>query len=395
MKAIRVILSLALIFLAPTISIAGPSVQPDGGAYEGEPPASLPIASKAMQKAFNWSEAHHGYAYIWSESLLTSFGEIRNINVTGKNADDVLKKLSSSSFQTRTYDKSKPVYIWSYLSNDDGDQLFQSNFAEVKLIEKAGVLTIQSTPIELQMAGYTPIEFPNAVSARIEHVGANGEKWEEELQVYNGKIYYPSQYGRTDGTLIVTSYYPLGGPAITPGESLDTAYDLSTGDKSPTTLIAGNPSMAIENHLYATDVGYASASQLIVSKRMIPPVDPIVDQWTIVAPPTAMFNVNSTPGKKRVCKVSMTIKSSATKLGVVKAWAYDPNRTAADGTVQELGGTITTSVSGQDVLITSTWNLDNDVNTAGGSDWIVYFEIDGYEVQGPPTAPYYDSDAKS
>lgn len=387
-------LILAVSFVLTASLSAGPTTE-GGTTYQGEPPATLPISTKASLKSWAMNSVRGASSNIWSDGMLKSLEQVQSLNVVGKGADDVLKKLSDPSlqFKMRTYEKTKPVYLWATMTDADGWSLFETQFLQATLSETSSGLQIVNSNLQFRMGWSVPIPFSNAVAARIEHVEANGSQWTESLQVYNGKIYFPVQYAETNGTLIVTTYYPYGGPALSPGESFDTAYGLKTGEKIKGDSILGAPTFAIENHLYGSDAGQSSAGPLVLSGVMVPPVNPNLDPYTVVSPPTATFNVTAPAGTKRMCRMTITIKTTW-DLGPIEAWAYDPNRVDTDGTTAEFPGSVTTTSVGGVVTITATWYLDNDVGALKGSDWKVYFVIGGYEVQGPPQSPYTSNTSK-
>lgn len=386
------IVSLALPYLTMAgggTTIVTPTTTSVTETYQGEPPTDVPVFSKAALKVWAMSQVTIGSVNSWSEGYLSSTMSTQGYTVLGSDADDVLYKLADPNNEIRaiTYDRTKRVYVWSELRNSDGDSLFVSSFMEASKSETPTQVFIQGN-LSLKMARYIPIRFPNAVSAYIRHVDSTGQEWTQEVKVIDGKLYYPIDYAGTQGTLIVQTYYPRGGPAISPGDSWQTAYNIGTGSKIQNTAVSGNIRSTIENHLNASDSGLASGQVLVASGVMTPPVDPKINPWESVAPPSVSFKLqNTAAGTRRTCIMSVTIHPTF-DLGTVQAWAHDPKRIGSDGAVTEIAGIVrVTNQPNGDVLIISTWILDNDTDRPGGCKWFGYLIIGGYEIQIPAQQP--------
>jgi hypothetical protein len=339
-------------------------------------PEELPIGSKAMLTAYALSRAKMVSAQLWSESILSFDGEVSYLFFWGEGADDLIQKVNSptSTFNVRVYDPVKPLYLYGYIGDENGDALFDS-YSNVVQTETVGTnaLILKNAKLEFRLSWIIPIPIEGVTGGYIKHEGEDGKEWYEEVWVSNGKVHFPVSYAGTGGTLILFS------------SNSSSAYNISTGKKIIPTTVAGGVSTSIQNHFYATDAGSSPASQLVVSGRLTPPA---TNNWEVVTPPTATFKVTVPQGNKRTCKMTVVVSKTLTSLGTISAWAYDPARVDQSGSVTEISGYVSTSTSGGDTVITVTWTLDNDTG-ADASNWNCYLEIGAYEAQSPPTEPYY------
>ncbi len=384
MKIILANLMLALLFISPTLAATATTA---ATVSVEALPESLPT-TKADLLGYALSNGRYGYTSIWSQKILASVGEKRYINVTGTDADDVVKKLTdpAEEFRFKVYDPDADIYAYSSVSDTYGYQLFQSEFKVIATEKLDGKLVLKSTSLNLKLAWEIPFHLPNATQARIEYTDAYGKSWTKYLNVFNGVVLFPVQYASGNGTLIITCYYPNDGTTV------DTAYSTATGEKIPGIETTGTIVSAIENHVSGNDASLTTGSPLLLNLLA---TAPSTNQWNIVTPPSASIKLSSTQvGGKRFCVFTFQVNCSKQQLGTIEAWAYDPARVDSDGTVEQIGGNVSineTVVQGLPTTTVSvTWNLDNDGTTPDGSKWTLLIEASGYEKQGTPQPPYYD-----
>ncbi len=345
------------------------------------PPEELPISSKAATTAFMLSRAKMVSAQLWSEKKLPFDGEVSYITLWGDNADDLIKKIGDPGnlFNVRVYDPTKPIYLWGYLGDENGDLLFESWSNPVQTeVSGTNSLVLKDAKLEFRASWEASIPVEGVTGGYIKHEGSNGEEWYQDLWVSNGKVHFPLNYSGTEGTVILF----FGNNSA--------AYNIKTGKKIKETTVAGGIGATLQNHFYGTDAGIPLASPVIVSGRLTPPA---INNWEVVTPPTATFAVTVQHGGKRICKAQFVVNKSLVSLGTINAWAYDPARVDSENNVIEIQGTVVTSTLGNDTLISVTWYLDNDTG-ADASNWNCYLEIGAYEEQSPPQAPYYGDSGK-
>lgn len=359
------------------------------------PPETLPIGTKAQLKNFALNSVVHGQAILYTETQVYTPESVGSFYVTGSDADDVLTQLNTPSnvFSIKTYDKTAPLYLWSSLTDKDGDALFRGN-ANPQTTESGGGLRLQNANLNLKMSWTIPIPIANVQSATIKHVNADGSTWNEELYVHNGKVFFPVQSAETQGTLIV-GRYPQNGNAPA-GYEFNLAYDIKSSTRVNSTAITGNSFAAIENHVKFSDYqGTSTTSPMVFTTSMKPPTSGPYQE--IIAPPSGKISftqANTPVGTIRPCTMKLLINCKPQQLGSIKAWAYDKRQIAADGTVTEFPATITTSYTNTNgvpyTTVNATWSIANPGNDgANGGDIEIYFEIDGFEKQSPPQQPYY------
>lgn len=341
-------------------------------------PASLPIQSRAALKAHAIGAAKTGYTQLWGQKILSQDGDVTRFSVTGKNADDVIKQLTSPSnvFSTRTTDVNAPMYAYGSITDGDGQLLFWGNAGEqIKLVaDTSGKMKITGGALTFRLAGQVPFEIEGAQSAQIQYEATDGSQWAEDVTVQNGKVFFPTNYAGTKSTLVIGIRTSAGYAQI--------AYSAQTGARNPGTSLEGTLASSLENHLTASDKGLAYGSPLVVTGRMTPPSD---NQWGMVDSPTVTFTVTVGPGNERICTAVFQIKTSK-EIKVTQAVA---EHIFTDGTVEQRTATsVAVAYVGNDKVVTASWYLSNDEELANGSEWTGYLVIPSYEAQQPPQSPY-------
>lgn len=359
-------------------------------------PASAPekmdmLASAAELKNYALSEVAAANSFVWGPSILTSVGEVRSLYVAG-DVDEVIGKLMldpSNKFKFKIRDAST-LNVYASLTNEDGDGLFNSYTDVTPFANPNGGFSI-SPALHLYMNWTIPVKFPGAQYARIEHIDPNtGESWTVNLNVSNGKIYFPAQYaGR--GTLIVGRQYPNGNTPA--GYDLELAYTLKDGLLIQSKVLSGQASYAgIENYEYANDKFMAPTGPLMLNTNMAPPAK---DQWSSVSPPTGAIKLETTPvGTSRQFKVTVSFACEPSLLGNIEAYIYDPDTVDSEGFVNEYPGivNITQQTNGNGTattVVSVTWTITNNGIKASSSKWRWRFESAGFNKQSKPSRPYY------
>jgi hypothetical protein len=348
--------------------------------FISNPPSSLPVYSKGALTTFAITNARMGIVSLSSEASLNFVGKSDTIQVFGDGADRVIAQLNnpSNSFNIRVYDSTKPIGMWGYIADTNGEILLESRYTNVQTVPNGiNTLRLNNATLEFRLSWSMPIPIAGIESAYVKHVGSNGEEWAEELWVSNGKIHFPVNYASTTGNLVISVRNSQG--ILT-----QVAYSLSTGDQITPTTVTGGIASVIQNNVIATDVGLAVSSPLLVSNVVTPPS---VNNYEVVTPPTAILTISAPLGVTRVCKVSVVVNRTLESLGTITAFAnaMPENGALLDDSVRQ--GVITTTSSGGYTTITSTWYLYSG-GMPQGTRWFCGFEIGAYEAQSPPTTPY-------
>lgn len=348
------------------------------------------LATPALLKTYALSEVAAANSFVWGQSILSSVGEVRNLYVTG-DVDEVIGKLMldpSNKFKFKIRDTST-LSVYASLLNSDGDSLFNSYTDVTPFANPNGGFSI-SPALRLYMNWTIPVKFQGAQYARIEYTDpSTGENWTVNLNVSNGKIYFPVQYtGR--GTLIIGRQYPNGN---TPGYDLELAYALKDGLLIQSKALSGQASYAgIENYEYANDKFMAPTGPLMLNTNMAPPAK---DQWSFVSPPTGAIKLETTPvGTSRPFKVTVSFACEPSLLGKIEAYIYDPDTVDSEGFVDEFPGIVnitsqTNSNGTTTTVVSVTWTITNNGIKAGSSKWRWRFESAGFNKQTKPSRPYY------
>jgi len=359
-------------------------------------PASAPeelgmLATPALLKTYALSEVAAADSFVWGQSILASVGEVRSIYVKG-DVDEVIGELMfnpSNKFKFKVRDTST-LSVYGSLVNSDGDVLFNSYASVTPVINGSGVLSIYPT-LRLYMNMTIPVKFEGAQHARIEYIDpSTGESWTENLNVSNGKIYFPVQYAGK-GTLVIGRQYPSGN---TPGYELEVAYTLKDGLLIQSKDISGQVGyVGIQNYKYANDKFMAQTGLLLDSADMEPPAK---DQWSFVSPPTGAIKLETTPvGTSRPFKMTLSFRCEPSALGSIEAYIYDPDTVDSEGFVNEYPGIVNiTSYTDSNGIATTTvvsitWNITNNGIKANSSKWRWRLESAGFNKQKKPTRPYY------
>lgn len=349
------------------------------------PEDMLMLSSPAELKQYALSQVAAGESWVWGEAITASIGSIQYISING-DVDDVLNGFvqPNNQFLFNVRDTNQPVHVYTSLLNKNGEGLF-SDFTSVLPVNGPGGLTINPTA-KMKMVPTIPVEFASATYASIFYEDENGNKWQQNLNVRNNKIYFPVEYaGR--GTLVVGRQYPQNG-AI--GYSLEIAYDLSTGTVIQSETVFGQTQYAgVENYIGLSDEFAPQTGVLAFVTSMAPPAK---DTWNFVSPPTGSIKLVSTPeGTNRTCRLVISFRCTIAELGTTEALIYDPKTVDSEGFVTEYPGMITKSQiqtpDGPQTTLTITWTV-----TRSGPDvakWQWRIESEGFNNQKKPQPPYY------
>lgn len=340
------------------------------------------LTSIAGLKSYALNQVTRGSVYIWGQTILASVGEVRSFHAYG-DADEILGKLmmdpaNKFKFQIRG---PGPLTVFGELANNDGDTMF-SSYGETTPISVPSGCVIYPV-LRIYMNQTIAVRVPAAEYAWIDYTNPAGEKWTQQLNVFNEKIYFPAQYaGR--GTLIIGRRFPSGN---NPGYELEIAYNLNDGKRIITPTTQGNVMYAgIENHEYANDKFMNSTGPLLHNVYMGAPSK---SQWGFVSPPTGAIRLENTPvGTSRVYKVSVAFQCEPSDLGTIEAPIYDLATVDSQGVVTEYLATITTTRTTNTngavtTIVEATWTIKNN----GGSKWCWRFESSGFNKQLPPSPP--------
>ncbi|MBU3668585.1 MAG: hypothetical protein FGM57_01300 [Candidatus Taylorbacteria bacterium] len=385
----KTILTLLASLLLVSNMFAGPTTtttttQTTTASAAPAPEEMLMLSSAAELKLYALSSITSASSFVWGQSILRSVGDVTSIYVEG-DVDQVTERLLLPGNQFRfKVRNNNEVYVYATLNNSSGESLFTS-YAPAAPIAGGGQLVINPT-LRLQMNWVIPVYFPGAQYATIYYTDDQGNSWQENLNVGNGKIYFPVNYaGR--GTLVVGRQYPNN---ATGGYDLEVAYNLTTGALIQSQVIASQVGyVGIENYIAFSDKLSPTIGTLVLTTSMTPPSK---DQWGFISPPTGSIKLESTQeGASRPFKLNVSFSCTPQELGTIQAFAYDPTTADADGFVDEFPGVVTTTSfqtpSGTtQTNVTVTWTVTRNTAT---SKWLWRLETTGFNKQAKPQPPYY------
>lgn len=175
----------------PTTVIATPTIATP-------PPASLPIGSKGMLRAYALEQVCGSQMSIWSESVIWDSASITSVYFhpeTPPTIDEAIAKLNSSIFQFKVADKSKPLNVWGTLHNSEGMTLF-FGYCPANISAQGSIICDE---LVMKLNGNVPVYVgPDVHSAQIR----SGNNW-VDLYPCNGYIFFPIDYTDKEGMLIL------------------------------------------------------------------------------------------------------------------------------------------------------------------------------------------------
>ena len=199
------------------------------------PPDSLPVANKAMLRAYALEQVAGSNLGIWGESIMQSSDSVTNIYFHPETAplvDEAIQKLSFTNLHFRVTDKTKPLSVWGSLHNSEGMSLFYGYTGAS--VSTQGAIVCPGG-LTMKMESYIPIYVgPNVASAEI-----RGNGW-TNINVWNGYMFFPADYTENDGTLIL-EYNDESGYQQIP-------YSLRTGDQIPLTSVSGTVGTTLSDY---------------------------------------------------------------------------------------------------------------------------------------------------
>lgn len=347
-------------------------------------PEYLPVESLAALKSYAKATTTRASMQVYGNHLVAFIGEVRYVDVNGRNASDVINKLKDSAvFKIRATDSTKPIYAYGQLMNSDGHDLFQSETINVTIAPNgSGGYDIIDSKLMYKLAWRIPLPAIQGVNSAYVQYEENGKQWTESLYVGgNGVIFLPPNYAGKNATLIASRYTQNGYEQF--------AYNLSTGFIIPGKSVTGGVASSIENDLTASDKGLATSATLFISGRMVPAPK---NSWQRYSAPTVTFNVTQAAGN-RVCTATFNIPAITnltTELDGIKAIAQDMEHLDAQNTFEELETTLITKTKvGSEWQVTVTWHLHNNAGEVDGTNWYCFLVIPYYEGLQKPEQSYY------
>ncbi len=215
------------------------------------PPESLPIGSKAMLRAYAFEQVCGSSISIWSEATMWSSNSVTNVYFhpeVAPSLDDAMQAIMFNQFRFKVSDKTKPLNIYAELHNKDGTALFSGN-VNASISESGQILC--STGVKMKLDSFVPIYVgPNVSGASIR---LNNGEW-DSLTVWNGYLYFRSDYTEQDGTLILN--YNEG------NTFQQIPYSLRTGDQVPLVAVSGNVDAYVQDFQSFLDKGMLASATL-------------------------------------------------------------------------------------------------------------------------------------
>ena len=359
--------------------------------YEGEPPETMqPLTSLARLTAYALDNVKFGMKSAWSQYFVSHPDNSTSFFVQGAGTFDTVTQLNNAEFRFKSYRPQMPLFVHGLLLNERFNALFSMSANATTQQTGPNSYVIMCQPLQMRLASRVPVKFPNAVSARMEYTDPEtGEQAWYYFQVENGYIFVPPdlfQSGyRMGPIMIVQTYYPDGGPAISPGESFETVYDLAvTGRKLDTYVVRGAPSLAVENCVIGTDKNMTPGTSLHLNLMAKAPAH---NGWEIVNPPTAQVRITAPQGTKRAVTFTVVVPENVEQIDMVEIVAYDQASIQPDGSFIEYAASTTAGLNWSKSTVggvTSTTLSATFLMEGEESDWTIHATILNYEKQRFP-----------
>lgn len=393
MKKFNFILAITALIAMFSVSMA--SKLPDS--YQGEPPNELEmITSLSRLTTYALENVRFGYKSIWSSHMIHGLGDKSSCFANGNSASEVLQSIQGE-LAIHSYRPEEDLYLNSVLFNEGNLPLFNA-FAfgsAVKIGGNSYGISCPTLKLRLNIDAL-PIKFPNAVSAYEEFTDQNGDVQREYMYVSGGYILFDGRHlvgdsvaagqGYKKRTLVVYTYYPDGGPALSPGDGFETVYDANTGEKISTAAIRGTVAVGIDNCVIASDRGLPNGYALNIS--LIATAAEPQGSYEVTNSPGALVHITVPEGNRRLVRFTVAIPHDF-DVSLAEIFAHDRKAVQSGGSGDEqfcntssgtlswskvtVGGKITTT-------LTATFIMEGE-----WSDWTIGVKASPYEAQVTPT----------
>jgi hypothetical protein len=169
--------------------------------------SALPmLMSKHMLQTYAEEQAY-GVSISISASLPTGNKANAQTLVMEASAAGIINTIHSISLSVDVVNYDDPLFTWAAVYNDNWDLLFSGSKQFMLVTDSHGnhVMPEDYKSLALKMADLIPISIPGAESAFVDELDDNGRTQNtHNLQVSNGKVYYPKQL--TGGNRILAVY---------------------------------------------------------------------------------------------------------------------------------------------------------------------------------------------
>lgn len=400
-KYLLLILAAALVAVCNTTAAPSVPTVPMPSSYEGEPPTEMKmITSLDRLNTYALEQIKAGYKSIWSLHAAYSTGDKSSLFVNASGAIDVLQGIQGE-LSIHSYSPNEDIYVNSVMFNKKFFPLY-SAYATGSVVSKGnGVYGINCPALKLKLnIDSLAIEFPNAVSAYEEYIDENGYTQRLYLTVSAGYILFDGRHlvgdsvaaglGLRKRTIVVTTYYPDGGPALSPGDGYESAYDGNTGARISMSVIRGIIAVGFDNVIVASDKFLPPASALNMS--LVATAAQPLGAYEVTNSPGALVRITAPQGNKRLVTFAVAIPHD---FDVTKAeiYAHDKKAMEPGGSGDEqfcnvATGTLSWSKVTVNGNVTTTLNA-TFLMEGENSDWTIGVKAGPYEAQVIPTSVPY------
>jgi hypothetical protein len=249
--AMMFILTFATIGIGFTGPVSTDSVHATTPTIATPPPETLPIGSKAMLRAYAFEQVCGSSISIWSEEMMWSSDSVTNVYFhpeVAPSLDDAMQAIMFNHFNFKVSDKTKPLSVYAELHNKDGMALFSGN-VNASISNSGQILC--PTGVKMKMNPFVVIEVGENVQGA--SIRLNNGEW-DSLTVWNGYLYFRSDYTEQDGTLILN--YNDG------NTFQQIPYSLRAGDQVPLVAVSGNVDAYVQDFQSFIDNGMIASAIL-------------------------------------------------------------------------------------------------------------------------------------
>jgi hypothetical protein len=157
----------------------------------GDVPSSLPFGSRELLQAYALQNTAEARAGIGSDSIV---GGNNATYFTRKVANGVqgIEALRSAMFSFNIENPKDSVYLWSQLTDNDGNVLVGGSSSKMTVKSDVGVYRLTDKKVVMSYSDKLPIIFPGAQAAQVFIHNEKGETIRrDDVKVQNGKILFP------------------------------------------------------------------------------------------------------------------------------------------------------------------------------------------------------------
>lgn len=217
------------------------------------PPASLPIGSKAMLRAYAFEQVAGSFITIWGEAMMWNTASVTNVYFhpeVAPSLDEAMQAIVLTHFSFKVSEKTKPLSVYSELHNKDGMALFSGN-ADASVSDSGQIVC--PSGVKMKMNAFVPIYVGENISGASVRMD-DGNR--ESIASWNGYVFFNEDYTEKDGLLLLE--YSDG------NTSQQIGYSLRTSLQVPSFNVSGNVGAYVQDFQSFLDEGMLANSTMYV-----------------------------------------------------------------------------------------------------------------------------------